>query len=100
MDVKLGGGVAIKVKDSSIITHKRARDWLINTAKSNNIAYQLEVLISGGTDGGAMHTTKGGVITGGVSIPARYIHSNFECAHKKDIDSATELLIKALGRDL
>lgn len=97
MDIKLGGGAAIKIKDASIIAHKKVKDWLIDNAKNNNIAYQLEVLLGGGTDGGAIHTTKGGVITGGVSIPTRYIHSSVECANKKDIDNTIELLVKALA---
>jgi endoglucanase len=75
MAVELGKGPAIKIRDSGIISHKLVVDWLKEGAGRENIPYQLEVLASGASDVGAVHTTKGGVPSGALSIPCRYIHS-------------------------
>lgn len=94
MDVKLGGGVAIKIKDSSVICDKEIREKLENTAKKYDILYQKEVLAFGGTDAGAIHISKYGVKTGALSIPVRYIHSTKETLDKNDVNSCIELLCK------
>jgi len=92
MALKLGKGPAIKVKDSSIITHSFVRNLMIETAKENSIPYQLEVLERGGTDSGAIHLTKGGIPSGVLSIPTRYIHSPAEMADLDDVKHGIELL--------
>ena len=94
MAVNLGDGVAIKIKDSSVICDKEVREKLEETAKNNNIPYQKEVLSFGGTDAGVIHTTKYGVKTGALSIPVRYIHSTKETLDKNDVKSCIELLCK------
>ncbi|MDP4132919.1 MAG: M42 family metallopeptidase [Bacillota bacterium] len=90
MAVTLGGGVAIKVMDGSIITNSYLRKRMIELAQG--IPYQLEVLIDGGTDGGTIHTSRGGVMTGGISIPTRYIHSITETVDKNDLKNAITLI--------
>ena len=56
MEVSLGKGAAIKVKDSSMITHPKVKDLLVQLAEEGNIPYQMEVLERGGTDAGAIHS--------------------------------------------
>jgi len=99
MAVELTKGACIKVMDRSIISHPDIRCALIETAKKNNIDYQLEVLTDGGTDGGVIHTTKDGVKTGGISIPTRYIHSPSEMVSIKDIFDSINLLVKFLENE-
>ena len=98
--VNLNKGTAIKVKDNSILTHPKLRQLMINIAKENNIPYQMEVLEFGGTDSGAIHLTKEGVVTGAISIPTRYVHSTVETASKNDILNSIKLLVKLLEDDL
>jgi len=57
MEVKCGGGPAIKVKDRSVICHPEVRKLLEESAKRNNIPYQLEILEAGGSDPGSIHLT-------------------------------------------
>lgn len=90
--VKLGGGAAIKVRDSRILAHKKVRELLVDLAKERQIPYQLEVLQRGGTDAGAISLTRSGVPAGALSIPVRYIHSPSEMASLSDIDSCIKLL--------
>ena len=92
MAVEMGGGAAIKVMDRSIICDADVRVKMIETAKKNKIPYQLEVMTDGGTDAGAIHLTRAGVKTGGVSIPTRYIHSPSETASVDDINNCAELI--------
>lgn len=96
MDIKLGGGVAIKVKDAGIISHPRVRSLLEEAAEKANIPYQLEVLEGGSTDAGAIHITREGVPSGALSIPCRYVHSPAEMVEMSDVQGAVDLLVKVL----
>jgi len=90
--LELGGGPAIKVKDNSLIAHPRIRERLVDCARENGIPYQLEVSEKGGTDAGSIHITAGGIPSGVVSIPARFIHSPSEMISLKDAENAVNLL--------
>jgi endoglucanase len=94
MDVKLGNGAAIKVMDRSIMCDADVRTLMIETAKKNNIRYQLEIMTDGGTDAGALHLTRAGVKTGGISLPTRYVHSPSETADIRDLKACVELTCK------
>ncbi|NLM04773.1 MAG: M42 family metallopeptidase [Clostridiales bacterium] len=91
MDVKLGDGPAIKIKDNSILCHPKVKEYMIKIAKNNNIPYQLEVLEFGGTDSGAIHLSKTGVPSGVLSVPCRYLHSTCEMVFISDVKNTIEL---------
>lgn len=95
MEVSLGGGAAIKVKDSSVITHPGLRNYMVKIAKEKGIKYQMEVLEAGGTDTSAIQLTKAGIPAGCISIPCRYIHSPCEMVDMEDVEACV-LLAKAL----
>lgn len=97
MECSLGKGAAIKIRDSSVISHPSIIKWLDSAAKSAKIQTQREVLHSGGTDAGAIHISREGVPSGGVSIPTRYIHSASEMADLSDIDACTRLILSAVN---
>ncbi len=94
MAVTLGGGAAIKIKDSRSISSSYVVDILKRLSKENNLSYQLEVLTRGGTDAGAIHMTRGGVKTATLSVPTRYIHSPCEMVSKSDIETCITLTQK------
>ncbi|MDD3626058.1 MAG: M42 family metallopeptidase [bacterium] len=96
MAVKLGAGVAIKVKDSSLITHPKLKDLLVKTAEKNKIKFQLEILDRGGTDAGAIHLTKSGIPSTVLSIPTRYVHSQSEMIDLDDVKATEDLLEKLI----
>lgn len=98
MAVKLGGGVAIKAYDKKAITNSDIKMLLLNTAKQFNIPYQMEVLIEGGSETGVISQIKSGIKAGGISIPARYIHSPSEMVSKHDIYAAIKLLLKIIEK--
>lgn len=93
MAVSLGDGAAIKVMDYSVITSPEVREKLIGVAENRGIKYQREIMMEGGTDAGVIHFTKGGVKTGGISIPTRYIHSPSEMIDENDLKASIDLLV-------
>lgn len=100
MEVSLGKGAAIKVKDSSIIAHPKVKDLLVELAEDKKIPYQMEVLDAGGTDAGAIHLTKAGVPSGAISIPTRYVHSPSEMVDIRDVEACVDLVVALAEQDL
>ena len=92
MDVILGGGAAIKLKDNSLITHPDVKELLTDFAEKNNIKYQYEILEFGGTDAGPIHTSREGVPSGVISIPSRNLHTSGEIFNKFDVEECIKLV--------
>lgn len=87
-----GGGAAIKVMDSLVICHPPMVEKLRELAEEKKIPYQMDVICGGGTDGGAIHKSRAGVLTGGVSIPCRNTHCVSEAAYLSDVQAAADLM--------
>ena len=90
--VKLGGGAAVKIMDRSLIATPWVVDMMEKLAKEKDIPMQREVLPYGGTDAGAIQKTRGGVPTGAISIPCRYIHSEAETVDIRDVRACIDLV--------
>jgi len=89
---KLGEGVAIKIADSSSISHVGLVRAMKDLAMERKIPYQMEILPRGGTDAGAMQRARSGSAAITLSLPSRYVHSVVEMAHQDDLDAAISLL--------
>lgn len=100
MDVSLGSGPAIKVRDSGMLSDPKVVDWMVNTADDAKIPYQLEVLEGGTTDARAIQLTRAGVPAGCISIPCRYIHTPSEMVDLNDVKNAIELLLKLISQEV
>jgi len=100
METALGKGPAIKVRDASFIADPRVVSWMVNTAKQEDIPYQMEVLEAGGTDGRAIQLTRAGVPAGCLSIACRYIHSPSEMVDANDVKNAVKLLTALLSKEV
>ena len=90
--VQLGKGAAVKVMDSSIICHPEVVAKLEGLAQVQGISVQRDIMRGGGTDAGAIHTTRLGVKTGGISVPCRYIHTPVEMADLGDAEACIKLV--------
>ena len=95
MAVKVGAGPTIKYKDSSLLCNPQVIAHLIKSAKKAGVAYQNEVLVAGGTDAGAMQRSRGGVLSGAVSLPCRNIHNPGEVVSLSDLEGAAKLIAAA-----
>lgn len=93
---KLGGGPVITFLDATMIPNVRFRNFIIETAERNNIPYQTEIMMGGGTDAGKFHLFKQGVPTIVIGVAARYIHSHVSMVSKKDLDDAVKLLVEVI----
>ncbi len=90
--VKLGGGAAIKIKDSSVICSAKMVDRLTELAEENKIKYQYEVLLAGGTDTSQMQLAGAGSYACCISLPTRYTHTPVETIDINDMTACVELL--------
>lgn len=94
---KLGKGPAIKIMDASVVCNPKLVAFMKQTAVSNNIPWQAEVLQAGGTDTAMLQKmVAGGAKAGAVSIPTRHLHQVIESAHKQDVEQAIVLLSKII----
>ena len=89
---KLDGGASIKVMDKSVICHPEMVAALKAVATKKKIPFQTDVLTWGGTDASEMRKNASGVWTGGVSVPARYVHTPQEVCSTADIEAAGRLM--------
>lgn len=92
---RLGGGVQIRLFDSTAIGNPRLAELAIDTARAAGIPHQVSVRRSGGTDAGMIHVANEGVPCVVLGVPARYIHS-----HNALIDLNDHLHMVALATAL
>ncbi|MFC2079658.1 M42 family metallopeptidase [Candidatus Bipolaricaulota bacterium] len=97
--VRLGCGPAISVADRSIVVTRKVLIAMESIAEAASIPYQYKLPTYGGTDAGAIHLTRGGVLAGIVSVPCRYIHSPISTLRMTDFD-LTSRLVTELVRQL
>lgn len=95
---RLGAGPAITIADRSVITDRALTDLLIKTARECDIPYQFKAPGIGGTDAGAIHTTREGVPAAVVAVPSRYIHGPVALLNLDDYRHTAQLMIEALKR--
>jgi putative aminopeptidase FrvX len=100
IEVGLGKGPAIKVKDLGMIADPRVVAWMEAGAKRIKIPYQLEILLLGSTDARAIQTSRAGVPSGCLSIPCRYVHSPSEMVDMNDVRHGIKLLGALLERQV
>ena len=73
---------------------------LVAAAEAAKVPYQIEAEPRvTGTDAGAMQVERGGIATGLVSLPLRYMHTPTEVVSLDDIDACVKLLVRFI-RDL
>ncbi len=91
-DIKLGGGPVI-FRGPNL--NPAVVERLIALADENGIPYQLAAIGRAcPNNSNAIQVSRGGVATGLVAVPNRYMHSAVEMISLKDLDAAAELLAK------
>jgi len=96
MDIELGKGTCILIKDVGMISDPRIVKWMIAAAEKNKIPYQPEVLLVGSTDARTIQLTRAGVPTGCILVPTRYVHSPSEMVEYSDVQNSVKLLTALL----
>lgn len=104
---ELDKGPVIKVMDLvqramlGIISSGRIVKGLKETARECGMKYQIEVCTAGSTDAATIHLERGGIESGAVGVPTRYVHA-YEVASIDDTLDCIELLynyLKKLARE-
>ncbi|MGG4265357.1 M42 family metallopeptidase [Peribacillus simplex] len=90
---QLGKGALLRIFDRSMVTHRGMREFILDTAESNDIPYQYFVS-QGGTDAGQVHIANEGIPSGVIGICSRYIHTHASMIHIDDYAAARELIGK------
>jgi endoglucanase len=87
--VKLGKGPALA---RGANTNPKLLQIMIDICKEKDIPYQLEAEPAGnGTDADPMQTISGGA-TALLSVPIRYMHTQYEVLNMSDVDNSIKLL--------
>ncbi len=94
ISVRIGEGIAVKILDSSLICHPGVVKAMEEAAERVGAKYQREVPTAGGTDAGAIQRTRGGIPSGVLSIPCRYVHSPNETVSLDDMENGVKLLLE------
>ena len=97
IDLTLGKGPSVKIRDASYIISPVARDFMLKCANEAGIPFQLEAASFGGTDTGAIMLTGSGVPSATTSIPCRYIHSPQETVHMDDVENEIKFLVQMIS---
>lgn len=91
-ETKLGGGPII-CRGANI--NPKVYERLVAAARKTGIPYQLEAdPRPTGTDARAIQLTRGGVATGLISLPLRYMHTPSEVVDLADVERCVQLLVE------
>ncbi len=92
MPVRVGGGPTVKIKDASVMCSPAVVKHMRAVAEQNDIPYQNEIIIAGGTDTAAMMHNAKGALAGCMSLPGRNIHSPCEIVSLSDMENGARLI--------
>ena len=92
----LDKGPAITIADRSLIAHPQIVKRVTTTATKAKIPWQYKKPLTGGTDAGRIHLIRGGIPTGVISMPCRYIHSPVSILSTNDLRNTITLVTKVL----
>jgi len=91
----LGDGFMVRFYDPRTIMHQGMKNFVLETAKKNNIKFQYYKSM-GGTDAAAVQTNEDGVLVCTIGMPARYIHSATSMIHTDDYEAVKAVIIAML----
>jgi endoglucanase len=99
LPIKLGEGAAVTVYNWwddgpwGNTVPRSIVDGMVGAAEANGIPCQLDVMMGTATDGYPISISGQGVLTGGISIPTRYIHTAVGVLDFRDVCAAADLAV-------
>lgn len=91
-----GEGVSIQIADSSTLADMSLVHDIEDVARQHRIKCQRSLMLGGGQDGARIQLSRTGVRTIVLSCPIKYIHTATEMAHRNDLSSYKNLLVRYL----
>ena len=92
----LGGGPGIFLYDSSAIPNRKLVRFVENSAKTNNIPLQLDLVQGYGDDSSEMQESGTGAPTLNLVVPVRYTHAHNGIVNRHDFDQTVDLMVELL----
>jgi endoglucanase len=81
------------VIERGTILNSKVSELLLEVAESEGIPYTLMASARAtGTDADVIHFSRSGVVTGGIGLPLRYMHSAVEMVQLDDVANCAKLL--------
>jgi putative aminopeptidase FrvX len=85
-----GSGAVI---ERGAILNPKVSELLLDVAEAEGIPYTMMASARGtGTDADVIHFSRSGVVTGGIGLPLRYMHSAVEMVQLDDVANCAKLL--------
>lgn len=102
VEVKLGGGPALKLKDGNYMANHALSSLVRRVAEENSIPLQTEIVASpnGHNDAQVVAVAGQGIPTAVIDIPARYRGTAGEMVNVRDLHAAADLVLKLLQSPL
>ncbi len=94
----LGGGPGIFLYDSSEIPNRKLVRFVQETAKSNGIPLQLDLVQGYGDDSAEMQESGTGAPTVNLVVPVRYTHAHNGIVNRGDFDKTVDLMVDLLQK--
>jgi len=94
---RIGDGAAIKLKDAAVVCDRALCTELENAAKAAKVPFQFEISTEHAGEGISLQSIGAGAAVGGISVPAKYLHTSAETASLKDAEGACAMLCAYLG---
>lgn len=95
-DIKLDNGPIVSIFDKSLVIHHEVKETIENAAQGANINIQYSI----GTEkneGGFIHKEAGGIKTGMIGVPCRYMYTQEEMMSLKDVNSTIDLIYSIIN---
>jgi len=87
----VGEGIGVKFGDPSAVMDEYLVNEMIKCCENNDIKYQRDVMIGGGTEASTINLSHYGVRVCEIALIDRYLHSQSSVVSKDDIDGAIKL---------
>ena len=81
-----------------MVTNPRFQRFALELGKELGIPVQESVRSGGGTNGGPIHMSNGGVPVIVIGVPVRYIHSHHGFACVADYENSVKLAVEIIKR--
>lgn len=94
-NIKLDNGPVITIFDKSLVIHHEIKEAIESVAKGHNIKTQYNIG-AGKNEGGLIHKEVGGIKTGMIGIPSRYMDTSEEMMSLKDVNDTINLISETL----
>ena len=90
---RVGGGAHVRIYDPRMIAHRGLLRYVRELVSRRELRVQETVRRNGGTDGGSLHLSGGGIPSIVFGVPVRYAHSHNAMCCIDDFTDLLELLV-------